>query len=161
SSSFLTNVRELVLSGNGLDDEQLRALARSPSFKKLECLSLFENRITDAGVEVITATWPGLTELELGSNAVGSPGARAIASRMERLEMLGLGSNHIFLEGMTALAEAPALASLKKLQLKGNPGGPLVAEIFAASPHIAKDAIDLDANIPLNDDAVLEELEKS
>src|SRR5262249_39633671 len=40
-------------------------------------------------------------------------------------------------------------------------GGALAAEIVGASPHIAKDVVDLDVGTALNDDAVLEELQAS
>lgn len=155
----LTGLRALSLTGNALDDNQMRALARCPSLTNLERLSLGHNQISDDGVEAIVTRWPNLTELHLAQNAVGSRGARAIAKHATRLEKLDLESNNVFLPGMVALAQSPRLASLKALHLKNNPGDSLGESVLANSPHLAPGVVEMGTSTPIKSDAVLQELE--
>jgi uncharacterized protein (TIGR02996 family) len=155
----LTGVTVLSLSGNALDDEQARALARCPSLTALTNLHLPKNRIGDAGAEALVARWPNLTFLNLAENAIGSRGARAIAEGTTRLEGLNLQGNNVFLPGMVALAQSPHLAGLKELYLDGNPGDSLGASALAASPHLKPGVAKIKTDTPIQSDSVLEELE--
>ncbi|MBN9122562.1 MAG: TIGR02996 domain-containing protein [Planctomycetes bacterium] len=155
----LTGVRELVLNGNALDDDQVRALARCPSLGALERLSAAHNRIGDDGVEALVGRWPDLTALDLTQNAVGSRGAGAIARHTTRLERLSLESNNVFVPGMVALARSPRLAGLKALGLKNNPGDGLGATVLADSPYLKPGVVEIGTSTPIQSDAVLRELE--
>jgi hypothetical protein len=70
ASPHLERVAALTLDGNGLDDDDVKALAASPHLGRLWWLDLGHNRITIAGVSALAASklLPGLTYVGLDYN---------------------------------------------------------------------------------------------
>lgn len=159
NAPHFTGVRELRISGNAQDDEQMERLARCPSLGGLEVLHAANNAIGDAGAASIVARWPRVRELHLGGNQIGSAGASALAHGLVRAEVLDLRQNQVFLPGMAALAGAPNLRTLTKLMLDNNPGDALGGPLLAASEHLRPGALELKSASGINSDAVIAELE--
>jgi serine/threonine protein kinase/hemoglobin-like flavoprotein/Ran GTPase-activating protein (RanGAP) involved in mRNA processing and transport len=90
-------VRTLDLSGRGLGDEEVVALADCPALSSLR-------------------------QLNLALNSIGPRGAQALAESryLERLEWLDLGHNLIGNRGVQALGRSPYLKSLRSLRLAAN-----------------------------------------
>jgi uncharacterized protein (TIGR02996 family) len=113
---LLARVQQLDLSGSGLDDEGLAALAGSARLPRLRELELDCCRITCLGVaDLARAEWLG------------------------QLRMLGLGSNDIRTSGCLCLAWGGPLPNLEQFRLSCNPLGddavvPLVESGFLP-PH--------------------------
>jgi uncharacterized protein (TIGR02996 family) len=85
-SPHLTRLRELHLDRCGLGEQHLRALLIGAFAPPLHTLSLANNRLTPAAVEIL-AGWPGLKglrTLKLDGNPLGD-GEPAILSRLQQL----------------------------------------------------------------------------
>lgn len=107
-----TALRDLDLSANGIGDDTVDALA--PLAKRLTRLNLDWNQC-GPGTAAMLATCTELTTLILS----------------DPMEHAGLGD-----EGATILATAPALASLRVLNLSQNTIGEAGGRALAASPHL-------------------------
>jgi Leucine-rich repeat (LRR) protein len=143
TARHLARLEELYLSGNGLSDRGVDSLARSPRFPSLQLLDLRDNRVGSAGLRSLAVSphLGNLTSLFLVNNAIDATGVASLASarvvRLSHLTTLWLGHNPIGDEGALSLAEDPARANLRNLDLQScrlrDTGGRALAD----SPYLA------------------------
>ena len=119
----LGGVRHLKLSANEFGPAGAHALASAEHFEALAVLELAHNRLRNPGVVALAgARWMrGLKALELGHNHLqGGGGTEALArhGRLASLERLGLAGNDLGVQGARALALAPWLSGLSRLDVK-------------------------------------------
>jgi hypothetical protein len=107
---------QLNLSGCGIGDRGLEALARWPGLARCRDLRLPGNDITDIGASALAASphTAGLVGLNLHGNAITNAGATRLlaADWAARLEMLIMSNKHL------TQAVAPALLSLRRGPIK-------------------------------------------
>lgn len=174
----LASVTSLHLRRMNRDDRIVPALAALP----LQRLSLTACSLEDDEAVALAGSVPaGIVELRLGFNHIAARGAEAIAraSRLDRLAVLGLEQCDLGVDGggrfaaglalpalteldlgwcdlgasMVAIAAAPALASLRWLEVSGNAIGNAG---FLALARLAALEVLLAANNRIDDDAILE-----
>ena len=111
----LAHVRRLDLTGRGIGDAGVRALAES---------------------EYAAGLW----SLDLHYNNVGPHGVRALAEsrHLRHLRTLSLAVNAFGPEGLEALTASPVLATVHTLNLTGNNLGPRGMFLLARSPHLGE-----------------------
>lgn len=142
---------QLDLSGNGLGDAAIEALARWPPLARITRLYLARNTISDRGARALAASphLGPLTELLLHGNAIGDDGVAALAAadRLSRLAWLTLGTNRIGDGGAKAIAGSPHLARVTRLSLFGNTIGAEGATALAGSEHLDPVELSVDAGV--------------
>lgn len=113
-------LRELLLDGNALSADSVRALAEGAFAGQLEMLGLTTNPVGDRGVEALKA-FKGLKKLSLTRCEVTDAGALALSqgSSLQGLAALFLVDNLIADAGAQALAKA-AGDGLERLALQRN-----------------------------------------
>jgi uncharacterized protein (TIGR02996 family) len=140
SSARLSGLRVLNVSNARLAPEDLHALTASAHLARLRVFDLSNNPQLSGAATRNLAAWPQLSELDalrldnldLDDAAV----ARLVASpHLGRLQTLGLVRNpRIGRAGFHALAHAPALASLRHLDLSHNWIAAREVQALASSP---------------------------
>ena len=134
ASAHRPRLNRLYLSVNPLGLEGVKALAASPSVRRLSRLGLGVVRLRAADADRVAAARAlarsphvaGLKSLGLFRNHVGDAGARALAEspHLANLADLDLFENDITDAGSQALLDSPHLAGLRRLNLSGNAVGP-------------------------------------
>jgi uncharacterized protein (TIGR02996 family) len=156
AAEALAGLTGLGLCGNGLGDDGVAVLVRSPYFGQLRELDLSFNLVTDAGVrDLATAdTLPSLRVLGLSHNElIGVLGAEALARspHLQRLEALDLVSNDLDDTAVRWLVGRPGLPELVELKLADNRVGDRGVEILVGSALLPRmlarsPALDLSRN---------------
>lgn len=114
-----------------LNDEMAAQLS---GLKGLTTLALTNTIINDVTVEMIVASFPKLTELDLSSNTNMTSSVVKIVSAMSQLQRLTLVQNRVNDIGSMKLAKLPELRSL---DLRGNmEAGDMALEVVAALPKL-------------------------
>jgi uncharacterized protein (TIGR02996 family) len=145
-----SRLRALNLHDNRLGDRGLQGLAESPHLTNLTDLDLGYTQITTAGLAALAGTplLARLTRLGLGSNFTNIPrAAETIAGLDHHFVHLDLSHTHPGDEGAIALANSPASASLRTLNLHccGVKSAGMIA--LAESPYLANlSRLDLSTN---------------
>jgi hypothetical protein len=135
----LASLRELALSGCGLDDVGVAALAGSPNFARLTHFAVQSCAERRLWPQLAAARWNGsLESLTVESCAVGAAGLRPLLAPgiLPRLRALSVGHNFLDASAARDLATWPALAELRELRLDGNPIGDGGAEQLQRSPFL-------------------------
>lgn len=104
------DVRHVVIEGDSIERENLRAFLNSAIARKLHSLSLARLGLDDSTVKVLAA-----------------------AENLRDLAWLDLSYNSIDTPGVEALATAPFLTSLRYVNLEGNPADRVI-ETFGVDP---------------------------
>jgi len=107
-----------------LDEEQLRALAASPSLRAVHTLDLAGWDIGDTGARILASS-PNLariTSLNLAGNSLTDEGVSALAesSHLQALRCLNLTHNRITVNGALTALRSPHLAKLQSLNVDHN-----------------------------------------
>jgi uncharacterized protein (TIGR02996 family) len=137
-----TGLRELVLTGSGIDSQSVRTLARRSGFTDLARLDLSRTQhvAPDALTELLDSARLGrLTDLNLGTNPhLGDETAALVAGSLvaPRLKRLNLSGCSIGPVGVRALLEDDRLARLESLVLSA--GGNLPRAGTAAARAVAR-----------------------
>lgn len=145
----------LDLSSNELNADAAVALAEFPQLAGLTSLRLGGSRIGAAGLRALAAApfWPGLLQLDLSGEwqvaqlgwpdrtipSLGAEGFGLLLTELPRTQLaeLALRNSALGDEAVAALAGAPGVAGMRRLDLFGNPIGDLGALALAESPHLA------------------------
>jgi Leucine-rich repeat (LRR) protein len=121
-----------ILNCRTLNDDMVAQLS---GLKNLTSLAVTNSAITDAAVETIVKSFPGLTELDLSSNTNMTNGVVKLVSQLGRLQRLTLIQNRVNDIGAQRLA---ALQELRALDLRGNmEAGDMALEVVADLPRLA------------------------
>lgn len=157
ASDHLTGVWRLDLQACRLGPGGVRALATAklPALRELGLLGTF---LADDGVAVLaaSATFAGLSTLDLSRNQIGPVGLRALAGspHLTRLQTLSLSNNQIGDEGLAAIAGSAGCAGLRYLGLYQSGIGPAGMGSLGRSPHLrGLHTLFLNCN-PLTDEGV-------
>lgn len=109
--------------------------ARLAGLKNLTRLAITNSAITDATVEMITQSFPGLNELDLSSNTLLTNSALRVITELTRLERLSLVQNRFNDLGTSHLAK---LENLRALDLRGNmEAGNMTMQVVSELPRLA------------------------
>ncbi len=135
----LKNLRYLNLSGNGIDDSGLEALAHATGLTRLTSLDLYFNAFTAQGIKLF-AQGPLLSQLHrlgLGWNGLGPDAVKALVASPACGQLRGLSLCDFQLgpEDAAVLAASPYLSRLTSLCLRSNRIGPGGARAIAASTN--------------------------
>jgi uncharacterized protein (TIGR02996 family) len=128
----IAELRELVLTGRPSNETEVARLAESPQLATLQSLTI--HHIWPAGLARLLASphLSGLKSLRLPLNTLGNIGLRDLtrARTLTHLESLDLSARHaagryhdgpaMRADGIEALANWPALATVRTLRLDGN-----------------------------------------
>lgn len=127
AAKHLTNLLVLDLSGNGIEDEGLEALAGAKHLSSLRALRLGEdagessNDITDEGMEALARSrWmSSLQQLILTENPIGDDGVKHLlkAKWVENLTELDLAFTGLKGNGLLAIARSRRLVNLRRLSV--------------------------------------------
>jgi uncharacterized protein (TIGR02996 family) len=119
ASPYLANLRTLDLASSHVGDAAAERVAASPHWKQLTSLDLSGNDLTPAGIARL-ARWEGAARLEhlaLEENE-GDDAARAFASgEWPALRRLKLAFHHATPAGIEALGRCPSLAGVRDLDV--------------------------------------------
>ena len=128
----LTDLQKLhLLNYRNLNDELAAQLS---GLKKLTSLALTNSVIGDPTVEMITESFPNLTELDLSSNTNMTNSVLKVICQLAQLERLTLVQNRFNDLGTSHLSK---LENLRVLDLRGNmEAGDMTLEIIGAMPKI-------------------------
>ena len=128
----LTDLETLqILNYRKLNDEMAATLS---GLKNLKKLALTNSTIGDPTVEMIAASFPGLTELDLSSNTNMTNSVLKVIATLEKLERLALVQNRFNDLGTGYLEN---LKGLRVLDLRGNmEAGDMTLEIVATLPKL-------------------------
>jgi uncharacterized protein (TIGR02996 family) len=148
AASHLNRLTTLLLSGNGLGAQGVRALAKARHLAGLRELDLRGNEIGPIGAGALARSpiFANLTKLLLGfdrefddTNDLGDRGVRALVGspHLTKLRVLDLSDNEIGDEGVLALAAWPGLAGVADLDLCGNAITDRGLRALASSQHAA------------------------
>jgi uncharacterized protein (TIGR02996 family) len=138
ASGLLAGLRSLDLSGNSLSDDEVVRLSASPYLAELRTLVISHNDFSDDACLAL-ATSPFLTKLKrleaswCNSALISALGDPDVAFRPQKVQMVSGG---VSAEEVRALANAPAMSSLRELGLSFNPFGPDGAFAIARSPYL-------------------------
>lgn len=116
----LATLTHLVLTDNHIGNRGLRAIASSRSLARLRHLDLRDNRITSDGIAALPGGLRALEAIRLGGNGVGARGAELLAAAPWSLSTLDLSGNDVGTRGAEALAASEMLSSLQRLSLADN-----------------------------------------
>ena len=138
-----SQLNELALSNNGIDNDGAKALAaKLHHCTQLNKLDLSNNEIGDNGVEALAAQLHHCTqlkELDLSKNEIGDYGVKALAAKLchcTQLNKLDLSSNEFGDHGVKALAgKLHHLTQLNKLDLSNNEIGDNGVNALAVKLH--------------------------
>lgn len=120
-----------VFNCRALDDEMAAQLS---SLKGLKVLALTNSAISDATVELIVASFPNLTDLDLSSNTNMSSSVLKIISKISQLQRLTLVQTKVNDIGTGNLAK---LQELRAVDLRGNmQAGDMTLEVLAELPKL-------------------------
>lgn len=101
-----------------IGDAGAKALAKSPALARVETLDLRYAAIGDSGVGALAKQLPAVRRLFLQRNAIGSKGVAALGrAKLPHLVELDLRYNPLGVEGAEALAKAPFVGQLRRLDL--------------------------------------------
>ena len=128
----LTDLQKLqLLNYRNLNDELAAQLS---GLKNLTSLALTNSVIGDATVEMITESFPNLTELDLSSNTNMTNSVLKVICQLAQLERLTLVQNRFNDLGTSHLSK---LENLRVLDLRGNmEAGDMTQEIIGAMPKM-------------------------
>jgi hypothetical protein len=114
-----------------LNDEMA---ANLEGLKNLTTLAITNSIITDATVEMIARSFPGLKELDLSSNTLLTNSAMRVIAELSDLERLSLVQNNFNDLGTSHLSK---LQNLRALDLRGNmEAGDMTMEVVAGLPKL-------------------------
>jgi uncharacterized protein (TIGR02996 family) len=138
----LARLTSLQLFGEGVSDESLRQvgeiepLLRSPYLQQIERLDLVQVGAGEGGMQAILAL-PRLRQLYLYMTCLDNTAARALCRSplAARLTELRLGAD--FTAAAKAVAQTPALASLRVLDFDNSTLGDTGARHLAGAAHLA------------------------
>jgi uncharacterized protein (TIGR02996 family) len=156
ASPLLTRLTDLDLSGNPLDDAEIRALANSPYAINLTRLSLTGTGLSDAGFRALLQSrhLRGLVELNLQMNQVAVSEGES-ESFPPRLAALNLFSNRLGVTGAERLARSAVGHRLTRLHLGRNGLGDAGARALARAPFLARLRVLNLADNAITDDGAL------
>jgi uncharacterized protein (TIGR02996 family) len=118
SSPHLGGLRKLEIGKRALTAETAGLLSQAPWLPALEEVSIPENPL-EHGAPALLSRLRDVKWLWLAGSAVGPAGLAAlIGSEARRLEVLGLPSTGLDAASVTALAKAPVLATVTRLDLE-------------------------------------------
>jgi len=126
AAKHLTNLLVLDLSGNGIEDEGLEALASAKHLSSLRALRLgeddgeFSNDITAQGIKALARSrWVSLQQLILTENPIGDDGVKYLlkAKWIENLTELDLAFTGLEEDGLLAIARSRRLVNLRRLSI--------------------------------------------
>ncbi len=128
----LSDLEQLqILNYRELNDEMASGLA---GLKNLKTLALTNSGIGDSTVEMIAASYPDLTNLDLSSNVNVTNSAMKVICEMSKLDRLTLVQNRFNDLGTDYLRK---LENLRVLDLRGNmEAGNMTMEIVGALPKL-------------------------
>jgi uncharacterized protein (TIGR02996 family) len=162
NSSYVRNLRRVILDGNSFRDEGIRILAAASALSALTDLCIGKNEVTDTGARALaeTSCLRNLRTLLLMDNEIGDEGVVALAnsSALSNLVELNLGCNVVGDAGAVALAQSPYVTELRELGLYTNQIGTAGARALVRSSRLHQlrsltifnnDAIDPDTNAEL------------
>jgi uncharacterized protein (TIGR02996 family) len=136
----LPSVLHVNLRDGALDRDTLRALARSPVFKRVRQLDLQRSHLTNDGIHVLCSSpFRGrLSKLRLGHTQISSLAARLLVSvfDLSSLVELSLCFNGIGEGGARHLAKCSQLTRLRVLDLSNNRILSEGAVYLAESPYL-------------------------
>ncbi len=114
-----------------LNDEMAASLG---GLKKLTSLAITNSVITDATVEMIAKSFPGLKELDLSSNTLLTNGVMRVITELRDMERLTLVQNRFNDLGTSHLAK---LKNLRTLDLRGNmEAGNMTMQVVGQLPKL-------------------------
>ena len=114
-----------------LNDEMAASLE---GLKNLTTLAITNSLITDATVEMIARSFPGLKELDLSSNTLLTSSVMRVIAELSGLERLTLVQNNFNDLGTSHLSK---LQGLRALDLRGNmEAGDMTMEVVAGLPKL-------------------------
>ena len=114
-----------------LNDEMAASLE---GLKNLTMLAITNSLITDATVEMIARSFPGLKELDLSSNTLLTSSVMRVIAELSGLERLTLVQNNFNDLGTSHLSK---LQGLRALDLRGNmEAGDMTMEVVAGLPKL-------------------------
>src|SRR5262249_3882854 len=118
----LTHLGTLDLGNQRITDEAVRAILTTPSFAKLETLSLSSSALTARAFDVPAARMR-LRDVDLSQCVIGDAAAAGLAGlpQCSTGARLNLRSCELGVKGLAALARAPLTGSLRELNLADNP----------------------------------------
>jgi Ran GTPase-activating protein (RanGAP) involved in mRNA processing and transport len=127
SASF-SALRRLDISGNDIDERGMAALVASPVMGRLQHFRWNTNRIGDAGIAILTSSrlFPQLLKsdqtLVIRDNGIGPAGARHLADcpALAYCRRLDVSNNYLGDSGIAALVRSPYLTQLKVFRLARN-----------------------------------------
>ncbi len=120
-----------ILNCRTLDDEMAAKLS---GLKGLKALALTNSTISDATVELIAASFPNVTDLDLSSNTNMSNSVLKFVSKMSQLQRLTLVQTKVNDIGAMNLTK---MKELRALDLRGNmQAGDMAMEVIAELPHL-------------------------
>ncbi len=121
-----------ILNCRTLDDEMAAKLS---GLKGLKSLALTNSTISDATVELISVSFPNVTDLDLSSNTNMSNSVLKLVSKMSQLQRLTLVQTKVNDIGTGNLAK---LQELRAVDLRGNmQAGDMTLEVLAELPKLA------------------------
>jgi uncharacterized protein (TIGR02996 family) len=136
----MPSVLHVNLRDGALDRDTLRALARSPVFKRIRQLDLQRSHVTNDGIQILCSSpFRGrFTKLKLGHTQISSLAARLLvgAFDLSGLIELSLCFNGIGEGGARHLAKCPQLTRLRVLDLSNNRILSEGASYLAESPYL-------------------------
>jgi uncharacterized protein (TIGR02996 family) len=135
SAPVLSTLRSLELSRCHMGNAGLRALLRSPHVGRLHRLDLSENNLGTRVLKDFVAV--NVRQLDLsGNHDLGDADARVLArsEHLGALRVLGLGFWRLTRRGVVALAGAPWLPNLTRLDLMSLDAGRPGIEVLASAP---------------------------
>jgi Ran GTPase-activating protein (RanGAP) involved in mRNA processing and transport len=142
-AEWFSQLRILDLSGHGIGDKGVSALAAHPAAKSLRVLRLGQNVFGKTGLTALgpPGGFPDLTTLDLGSYLKRRPSEADVlaflsALHLPRLRHLVLRHWPVGNAGAKLIARSPAFASLRRLDLAECGIGDAGAKALFASPHL-------------------------
>jgi uncharacterized protein (TIGR02996 family) len=142
----LTRIRQLYLHGdrdpNSLGDPEAALLADCPHLTRLRTLNLYNNRLTEVGVQAMAdSPFLGrLRSLDLTQNLVGPDGLRALAhsTALRLLCDVDLYGNKLDEACVIDLAGSPLAGRLRRLNVGGSSATAAAARALADSPALTR-----------------------
>ncbi|MFO0842539.1 MAG: TIGR02996 domain-containing protein [Gemmataceae bacterium] len=136
------SLTHLNLGGSGLNSQDLEALFGWAGLAAVEELTLWNNRLGNAGARHLAASpYVGrLRSLDLTFSEIGMRGMQALARAqpLAGLREVRLAYNNILSAGLEALLSASFAGNLRSLELNENGLGDAGAELLAAWPGLGR-----------------------